>query len=96
MLMTSVSGHLTATKFTDEYERDWSHPPPDALFDAPVLVKVEEVRDHPRCGHLPGSLSANRRTRNPSLIIFPTMREDLVPYSSGPIVIEKESTSVVK
>ncbi|KAH8793031.1 DNA topoisomerase [Hyaloscypha sp. PMI_1271] len=42
VLMTSVSGHLTTTKFTDEYERDWSHPPPDALFDAPVRVKVEE------------------------------------------------------
>lgn len=41
--MTSVSGHLTSTKFGDEYERDWDYPPPDALFNAPVRVKVEDV-----------------------------------------------------
>jgi DNA topoisomerase-3 len=41
--MTSVSGHLTATKFDDEYERNWEHPPPDALFDLPVRIKVEDV-----------------------------------------------------
>jgi DNA topoisomerase III len=45
--MTSVSGHLTAAKFGDEYERNWNYPPPDALFDAPVLVKVEDVGDDP-------------------------------------------------
>jgi len=41
--MTSVSGHLTATKFDDEYERDWQNPPPDVLFDVPVRIKVEDV-----------------------------------------------------
>jgi hypothetical protein len=47
--MTSVSGHLTATKFDDEFERDWNYPPPEALFDAPVRVKVEEVCDYTSC-----------------------------------------------
>lgn len=65
MLMTSVSGHLTATKFTDEYERDWSHPPPDALFDAPVLVKVEEVRDHPRCGQFARIVKCKSQDKKP-------------------------------
>jgi hypothetical protein len=45
--MTSVSGHLTAVKFDDEYERSWDNPPPEALFDASVQVKVEDVCDHP-------------------------------------------------
>lgn len=44
--MTSVSGHLTATKFDDEYERNWDYPPPEALFDAPVRVKIEDVSNH--------------------------------------------------
>lgn len=52
MVMTSVSGHLTATKFDDEFERDWSYPPPDTLFEAPVRVKVEEVCDHASLGEL--------------------------------------------
>lgn len=46
MVMTSVSGHLTAAKFDDEFERNWSYPPPDTLFEAPVRVKVEEVCDN--------------------------------------------------
>jgi len=43
VIMTSVSGHLTATKFDDEYEQNWEYPPPDVLFDVPIRIKVEDV-----------------------------------------------------
>lgn len=42
--MTCVSGHLTETKFDQERERDWYYPPPNTLFNAPVHVRVDEVR----------------------------------------------------
>ncbi|KAE8451287.1 hypothetical protein EG329_004452 [Mollisiaceae sp. DMI_Dod_QoI] len=35
-------GHLTDAKFPDEYEGDWSYPPPEALFNAPVKVEDKE------------------------------------------------------
>ncbi|POR33202.1 DNA topoisomerase [Tolypocladium paradoxum] len=39
--MTCVSGHLTHIEFTDEY-RNWSHPPPEALFSAPVITSIHD------------------------------------------------------
>lgn len=41
-MFTCVSGHLTNAQLADGYN-DWYHPPPKALFDAPVVVKVAEV-----------------------------------------------------
>lgn len=41
--MTAVSGHLTEAKFDNEYEGDWEYPPPEALFNAPVRTKVDQV-----------------------------------------------------
>jgi hypothetical protein len=43
VVMTCVSGHLTEAKFPEEYERDWSFPPPESLFGAPVNVEVVGV-----------------------------------------------------
>jgi hypothetical protein len=43
--MTSVSGHLTGVQFGPEY-KDWSYPPPEDLFEAPVIVAVDEVGIH--------------------------------------------------
>lgn len=40
--MTSVRGHLTELHFTPEYKK-WEHPPPDSLFNAPVVTLVAEV-----------------------------------------------------
>ncbi len=40
--MTSVIGHLTGLEFPPEY-KDWRHPPPARLFDAPVQVLVPDV-----------------------------------------------------
>ena len=40
--MTSVIGHLTGLEFPPEY-RDWRHPPPARLFDAPVQVCIADV-----------------------------------------------------
>ncbi|KAK4146970.1 DNA topoisomerase [Dichotomopilus funicola] len=37
--MTSVKGHLTSTEFPEDY-KSWEYPPPDRLFDAPVLTVV--------------------------------------------------------
>ncbi|KAI9166677.1 DNA topoisomerase [Paramyrothecium foliicola] len=39
--MTCVTGHLTNVEFTDEY-KNWSYPPPDTLFHAPVVTKVHD------------------------------------------------------
>ena len=40
--MTAVTGHLTNYDFTSDY-KNWSHPPPEALFTAPVVNNVYEV-----------------------------------------------------
>lgn len=40
--MTCVSGHLTGVDFTPEY-KNWSYPPPESLFNAPVITNVPEV-----------------------------------------------------
>ncbi|KAK4043204.1 DNA topoisomerase [Parachaetomium inaequale] len=37
--MTAVKGHLTAVEFPGEYKQ-WEYPPPDRLFDAPVLTVI--------------------------------------------------------
>ncbi|CAH0049121.1 unnamed protein product [Clonostachys solani] len=37
--MTCVTGHLTQAEFTSEF-RNWSFPPPEALFDAPIVTNV--------------------------------------------------------
>ncbi|KAH6654346.1 DNA topoisomerase [Truncatella angustata] len=39
--MTAVLGHLTTTQFTAEY-KDWKFPPPDSLFNAPVVTTIVE------------------------------------------------------
>ncbi|KAI1878085.1 uncharacterized protein JN550_000267 [Neoarthrinium moseri] len=39
--MTAVLGHLTSTQFPPQY-KDWKHPPPDRLFDAPVQTIIAE------------------------------------------------------
>jgi hypothetical protein len=40
--MTAVKGHLTAVEFPGEYKQ-WEYPPPDRLFDAPVLTVIPNV-----------------------------------------------------
>lgn len=40
--MTAVLGHLTSTLFGPEY-KNWNHPPPLALFNAPILTSVADV-----------------------------------------------------
>ena len=42
--MTAVKGHLTAVEFPADFKQ-WEYPPPDRLFDAPVLTVVPNVRD---------------------------------------------------
>ncbi|KAM0436782.1 hypothetical protein ACHAPT_002493 [Fusarium lateritium] len=37
--MTCVTGHLTNVDFSPEY-KNWSHPPPEALFNAPIVTSV--------------------------------------------------------
>ncbi|KAK1703790.1 DNA topoisomerase [Colletotrichum lupini] len=37
--MTAVLGHLTGLEFTPE-NKNWSHPPPESLFSAPVVTVV--------------------------------------------------------
>jgi DNA topoisomerase-3 len=40
--MTCVSGHLTQVDFGPEY-KNWSSPPPEALFNAPIVTSVHDV-----------------------------------------------------
>lgn len=40
--MTCVSGHLANLEFTAEH-KNWSYPPPESLFNAPVISSVYEV-----------------------------------------------------
>lgn len=40
--MTAVLGHLTSADFTSEY-KNWSYPPPETLFHAPIVTSVHEV-----------------------------------------------------
>jgi DNA topoisomerase-3 len=42
VVMTCVSGHLTGVQFGPGY-KDWSYPPPESLFEAPILTTVDEV-----------------------------------------------------
>ncbi|KAL7920535.1 DNA topoisomerase [Trichoderma austrokoningii] len=39
--MTCVTGHLTNVEFTSEY-KNWSHPPPESLFTAPIVKNVHD------------------------------------------------------
>ncbi|KAK3296059.1 DNA topoisomerase [Chaetomium fimeti] len=39
--MTAVKGHLTAVEFPPDYKQ-WEYPPPDRLFDAPVLTVIPD------------------------------------------------------
>ncbi|KAK8055466.1 DNA topoisomerase III, partial [Apiospora rasikravindrae] len=39
--MTSVLGHISAVEFPSEY-KDWRHPPPERLFDAPVNTVIAD------------------------------------------------------
>ncbi|KOS18766.1 DNA topoisomerase 3 [Escovopsis weberi] len=39
--MTCVTGHLTNVEFPPDF-KNWSHPPPESLFDAPVIKNVSE------------------------------------------------------
>lgn len=41
--MTAVLGHLTSTEFGHEY-KNWFHPPPVSLFNAPIVTSVSNVR----------------------------------------------------
>ncbi|KAF5027231.1 hypothetical protein F66182_647 [Fusarium sp. NRRL 66182] len=39
--MTCVTGHLTTVDFTPEY-KNWYQPPPESLFNAPIITSVSE------------------------------------------------------
>lgn len=41
--MTAVLGHLTKTEFGPQY-KNWQHPPPESLFNAPIMTSVDAVR----------------------------------------------------
>jgi hypothetical protein len=47
--MTAVTGHLTNVEFTSEY-KNWSHPPPESLFAAPIVTNVHDVGDNDLLG----------------------------------------------
>lgn len=40
--MTAVRGHLTGAEFPSDF-KDWSYPPPDRLFNAPIRTVIPSV-----------------------------------------------------
>lgn len=60
--MTAVLGHITTTQFPAEY-KDWRFPPPDSLFNAPVVTSVAEVRGKDEKSHGLADLEQSGQTR---------------------------------
>ena len=89
MVMTCVSGHLTNADFDADHQK-WNNYPPEALFDAPVYVKVDQVCRPVIVAQC--SLLQFHRTKE---LLQPTSKpKPRAPErcSSGRIVTEKEST----
>lgn len=93
VVMTCVSGHLTDADF-DADHRNWGNYPPEALFDAPVYVKVDEVGYPFSIGQY--SLLQFQRTKE--RLLQTSKPKPRVPkhYLSGPTVTERESILVEK
>lgn len=89
--MTAVLGHLTGLEFTAE-NKNWSHPPPESLFSAPVVTVVPQVRLLPLNLGCLDSDSRMCRTRRPLRRTLSGRLGTASFLSSGLIVIEREST----
>lgn len=94
--MTCVSGHLTELTFGPDYN-DWSYPPPERLFDAPVRTTIDQV-----CGSDQtltwNEFAPNKVFRKTELSprILKTRQEVPGLSSSGLIAIWKESILVAR
>lgn len=95
VVMTCVSGHLTEAKFPAMYERDWSNPPPEALFNAPVNVEVGEV-GFVHILHFGNDHLTKSRIKNLSRTISQVKREGPELSLSGLIAIERANISVAR
>lgn len=89
--MTAVLGHLTGLEFTPE-NKNWSHPPPESLFSAPVVTVVPQVRLLALGLDCLGSDGCMCRTRKPLPRTLSGRLGTANSSSSGLIVIEREST----
>lgn len=65
VVMTSVLGHLTESDFGPGY-RDWKHPPPERLFDAPIIHGVAKVSNPSFQNQEGKGVEGGRRVESPS------------------------------
>lgn len=93
VLMTCVSGHLTDAQFTAA-NKDWSNPPPESLFNAPIHVGVKEVRVFRAHVCISQNLSFDFRKMKRLHKTSPAMLVVREHYSFGPIVIGRGSILV--
>ena len=95
--MTAVKGHLTAVEFPGEYKQ-WEYPPPDRLFDAPVLTVIPNVSGTLADLSEPCAADADSRGRTTSRSprTLRTRRDAPVRWSFGPIAIARASTSAAR
>ncbi len=91
--MTAVKGHLTAVEFPPDYKK-WEYPPPERLFDAPVLTVVPDVRETSCL--LSGVMLTLTRTTNPSPKTSKTRLGAPPPSLYGQIAIARASTSAAR
>lgn len=87
--MTAVLGHLTSTEFGHEY-KNWFHPPPVSLFNAPIVTSVAGVRPAAPVVYEDGPLRLSR-TKRMSQGTSRSRLDTAEPSSSGQIVIVKAS-----
>lgn len=90
--MTAVTGHLTGTEFGPEY-KNWTYPPPDTLFGAPITTFVSRVRFP--CLRMLVNMMAETlsRTRGTSRKTYRSRQSIARPSSSGPIAIVRGNIS---
>lgn len=96
--MTAVKGHLTAVEFPGDYQK-WEHPPPDSLFDAPVLTVIPTVSRQSSVNLRGGRISRDltlSRTINILQRISRTRQNGLPSSSSGRIAIARGNILVVR
>lgn len=96
--MTAVLGHLTSTEFGPGY-KNWSHPPPASLFNAPILTTIAAVSPKSRVFSPSGQakvLIVMGRTRKTLPTTSRRKQGTARRFLSGQIAIARENISVAK
>lgn len=95
VVMTSVLGHLTTADFEQAY-KSWKSCQPLQLFDAPLATAVDRVRMCRLKSDGTNDADVLARTKRRLPLILRLRPNTPRSYSSGPIVIVKENTLVLR